>query len=63
MKPALYGIVARRITVVDGEERAELIRCNSAVELVDLAPLLEEYTIAYGAADDVLVDLDATPTA
>lgn len=63
MKNALYGIVARRITVVDGEEHAELIRCNSAVELVDLAPLLTEYAIAYGAADDVHVDLDTTLTA
>lgn len=63
MKSALYGIVARRITIVDGEERAELIRCNSAVELTDLAPLLTEYAIAYGQADDVLVDLDTTLTA
>lgn len=63
MKPALYGIVARRITVVDGEEAAELVRCDSAFDLVELAPFLEEYAIAYGAAADIRIELDATPTA
>lgn len=63
MKNALYGIVARRITVVDGQELAELVRFDSASDLIGLAPLLDEYAIAYGDAADILVDLDTTPTA
>lgn len=54
--PALYGIVARHA------DTGELIRCNSEFDLVDLAPLLQEYAEAYGDRDDVLIDLDTTPT-
>lgn len=63
MIAALYGIVARRIVVVDGEEREELVRCNSVFELSDLAPLMEEYAAAYADAQDIRIDLDTTPAA
>lgn len=59
---ALYGIVARRITVVDGEEVEQLVRCNTVFELGDLAPLMDEYAAAYADAPDIRIDLDTTPT-
>lgn len=60
---ALYGIVARRVTVVDGEEVAELVRCDSAFVLTDLAPLMDEYEAAFGGAEDIRVELDTVPAA
>lgn len=54
--PALYGIVARHAAT------GELIRCDSEFDLVDLAPLLQEYAELYGDRPDVLIDLDTTPT-
>jgi hypothetical protein len=63
MISALYGIVARRITVVDGVETEELVRCNSVFDLTELAPLMDEYAAAYADAADIRIDLDTTPTA
>lgn len=60
---ALYGIVARRIAVVDGEEVEELVRCNSVFDLTDLAPLMDEYAMQYADVPDVRIDLDTTPAA
>lgn len=60
---ALYGIVARRITAVDGEEVEELVRCNSVFDLTDLAPLMDEYAAAYSETPDIRIDLDTTPAA
>lgn len=56
MIPALYGIAARHI-VTD-----ELLRCDSVSDLLDLAPLLEEYASAFAEKSGVVIDLDTTPT-
>lgn len=54
--PALYGVVARSFG--DGE----LIECYSVFDLDDLPPLLAEFSAKYADRDDVLIDLDTTPT-
>ncbi|MEU0950454.1 hypothetical protein ABZ379_48725 [Streptomyces canus] len=54
--PALYGIAARDVTTGD------LLTCDSVFDLADLPALLEDYRIRYEDRDDVLIDLDTTPT-
>ncbi|MFE3378754.1 hypothetical protein [Streptomyces anulatus] len=57
MVPALYGIVARHV------DTGELLRCDSAVDLLDLPALLGEFAEAYRDSPYVVIDLDTTPTA
>jgi hypothetical protein len=55
--PALYGIAAR-VVATD-----ELLTCASVFDLEDLPVLLEEYRVRYADRDDVVIELDTTPTA
>lgn len=56
MAPATYGITARTAT-------DELIRCDSAGDLLDLPPLLAEYAAQFAGRPDVRVELDTLPAA
>ncbi|MFD5570421.1 hypothetical protein [Streptomyces cadmiisoli] len=54
--PALYGVAARDVAT------GNLLTCDSVFDLEDLPALLEDYRIRYAGRDDVLIDLDTTPT-
>lgn len=57
---ALYYVCAVRLA--DGE-RADLLRCDSVADPLDLPPLLTSYAADFAGQDDVLLDVDTRPAA
>lgn len=56
---ALYAVAARRF---QNGEAGELLAFRSVSDPADLADLIREFEERYSGREDVLLDLDTTPT-